>query len=268
VSLAAAASLASVSVAWINPGLLPRHAAGGVQREHVRRGAFPTGPAEGKMSLRYFDIRGVAETARVLLAVAGEEYEDKRYPLSFGTFGDFSTIKRPEFDADVAAGKLGVSLGKVPVLDVGPEFSLPQSKAMERYIAGRVGMMGATPEEAAWIDALAEHVRDVNDAYDKKGLLFMKDAEMKAELTKKWVEEELPVFLKKIETSVPGTAGFAVGSKTSYADVVIFKLLKDTYAVDVSTTYADCPKLSAIVAGLEKHEGLQKWLAERPVTML
>ena len=33
------------------------------------------------MKLVYFNVRGLAETSRILLALGGEEYEDFRYPL-------------------------------------------------------------------------------------------------------------------------------------------------------------------------------------------
>jgi len=204
----------------------------------------------------------------MILAVAGEEYEDFRYKFSFSTPGDFSTIKREEFDADQAAGKLDYAMGKVPLLQAGPDFQLPQSKAIERYLAGRFGLMGSTPEEAAWVDAVCEHVRDVNDAYRSKGLFGMKDEEKKAEITKKWFGEELPAFLKKLEAALPGPDGHAVGGKTSLADIVLFKLLKDTWSnQDVAATYADCPKLNAIVATMDAHADLKKWIEDRPKTM-
>ncbi|CAE7406537.1 unnamed protein product, partial [Symbiodinium sp. KB8] len=38
----------------------------------------------------------VSRTVRLLLAAAGQEYEDNRYPLSFGVPGDFSTIVRKD----------------------------------------------------------------------------------------------------------------------------------------------------------------------------
>jgi len=218
-------------------------------------------------SLRYFDVRGAAETVRLLLAAAGQEYEDNRYPLSFGVPGDFSTIVRKEFDDDKASGKLDIALGKVPILEVG-DFSLPQSKAIERYLARKLGMMGDSEEEEALVDAMAEHVRDINDAYQRKGVFFMKDEEQKAELQKKWYEEELPDWLSKLEKALPGSGGFAVGSKASLADVVIFKLLKDTYPDDVSAAYDACPKIKAIVEGIEKNEGIKKWLEERPKTFI
>jgi len=130
-------------------------------------------------TLRYFDGRGVAETARILFAVAGQPFEDRRYPISFGTPGDFSTLKREEFDADKAAGKMEVAMGKVPVLEVG-STSIPQSKAIERYLARQFGMMGSNPEEEAMVDAMSEHVRDINDAYNKKGLFFHEGSREKA----------------------------------------------------------------------------------------
>lgn len=240
--------------------------AGRPRTARTPRAAGPYSEASGAFKLRYFDGRGVAETARMLFAVAGEEFEDSRYSFTFGTPGDFSTIKREDFDADKAAGKMDIALGKVPVLEAG-DFQLPQSKAIERYLAAKFGLMGSTPEEAAWVDAVCEHVRDVNDAYRSKGLFGMKDAEKKAEIEKKWFGEELPAFLQKLEKALPSADGYAVGGKTSLADVVLFKLLKDTYADDISASYADCPKLSAIVATMDGHEGLKKWIAERPKTM-
>jgi len=234
----------------------------------VLRRAAPTGSATGKFTLRYFDGRGVAETARMLFILAGEDFEDKRYSITFGTPGDFSTIQRDEFDADKASGKMDVAMGKVPVLETG-NFALPQSKAIERYLASKFGMMGSTVEEAAWVDAVAEHLRDINTAYQQKGTFFMKDQEKKKEIESKWLNEELPVMLGKLDKLLPGANGFAVGSKLSYADVLIFRLLKDTYAgVNAATTFAaDCPKLQAIAATVEGNSALKQWVDNRPQTM-
>lgn len=193
------------------------------------------------------------------------DLQDARYPISFGTPGDFSTLKREEFNADKAAGKMEVSMGKVPILEVG-DLRLPQSKAIERYVAKKLKLMGSSLEEKAMIDAVTEHVRDINEAYNRKGLRFMKDEEKKAELEKKWFEEELPDFLSRLNAALPGQS-FAVGETVSLADVAIFKLLKDTYPNDISEIYAGLEKLKAILAEMEKNEGLQKWMAERPKTM-
>jgi len=257
--------MASLQAAFANGVPLPRSRT----RSVVLLRAAPTGTATGKYTLRYFDGRGVAETSRMLFVLAGEDFEDKRYTIAFGTPGDFSTIQRDEFDADKAAGKMDVAMGKVPVLEAGPDFALPQSKAIERYLASKFGMMGSTVEEAAWVDAVAEHVRDINTAYERKGTFFMKDQEKKDEIMSKWLGEELPAMLGKLEKALPGADGFAVGSKLSYADVLIFRLLKDTYSgVNAAETFAaDCPKLQAIAATVETNDGLKQWLETRPKTM-
>ena len=61
------------------------------------------------MKLVYFNGRGLAETSRILLAIAGAEYEDFRYPLEVRDWATHDFVKA-EFDAELAAagGKLVV----------------------------------------------------------------------------------------------------------------------------------------------------------------
>ena len=121
-----------------------------------------------RMKLSYFDARGVAETTRYMLAVTKTPYEDFRYGFTFGTPGDFSTVQRPEFDAAKAAGKLDANLGRLPLLEIdGQVFG--QSKTIERFVAKRVGMMGANAVEEAQIDCVCEHLRDCKDKYMRVG---------------------------------------------------------------------------------------------------
>merc|ERR1712194_470074 len=133
----------------------------GVSTMFSPRGQMPL-PA---YKLQYFDGRGVSEVIRFLFAVAKVPYEDARFPLNFGTPGDFSTMTRPEFDAAKAAGDLKVSAGKVPYLSV-DGVKIGQSKAIERYLANQFGLMGLTPIESFQIDALCEMVRDIKDDYN------------------------------------------------------------------------------------------------------
>jgi len=104
------------------------------------------------LKLNYFNGRGLGETARLILAVANETYEDFRYPLKIIDMTTYD-MERPEFDEAKASGKLWKSMGKVPFLNVGGDTVISQSKAIERYLAGRFNMMGSSPEEAALIDS-------------------------------------------------------------------------------------------------------------------
>ena len=113
------------------------------------------------LKLCYFNGRGLAETSRMILAVAGAEYEDFRYPLEVIDWATFNMV-REEFNKDKAEGKLEKSMGKVPFLVVndGVETTLSQSKSIERYLARRFGFMGGSDLEAAQIDSLCECIRD------------------------------------------------------------------------------------------------------------
>ena len=44
------------------------------------------------LQLRYFDARGAAEVARVILALSGKEYVDHRYAIERKEGGGFETI--------------------------------------------------------------------------------------------------------------------------------------------------------------------------------
>ena len=113
--------------------------------------------------MKYFDIRGAAETCRVILALGQEDYDDARYII------DPATFQSPEFVEAKENGDLKMNLNRAPVLLTPDGQTIGQSKAIERYLARRCGLMGRTPEDDAIIDCIAEHCRDVKDAARQKG---------------------------------------------------------------------------------------------------
>eukprot|EP00435_Cladocopium_sp_Y103_P074145 s58_g47.t1 len=184
--------------------------------------------------LTYFDIRGLAENARIIFAAAKQPYEDVRLTLAFGTPGDFSTIQRPEFDKMKAEGLLDVSMGKVSRMVRGTakllgsrleRLRIGQSKAIERFLASQLGMMGSSPAEAAQVDQLGETVRDIKDAYQKvRGI--KDEAEKKTAMEKWFAEDDLKNFVALAEKSLPAGPGpFLVGGKLSLADILFYTLL-------------------------------------------
>ena len=143
----------------------------------------------GSLTLKYFDARGAAETTRVLLAIGGLQYEDKRYKIGPG-------FDAPEFKAEKESGALLLNLNRAPIL-MTDEGSIGQSKSMERYVAREAGLMGRSSFEAATIDMVAEHVRDVRDAQQRKGFSKMargKTDEEKATLSAEWYGADLPAI--------------------------------------------------------------------------
>lgn len=65
------------------------------------------------------------------------------------------------FDTHLPCSSFQRPGGRVPALQiivVDGKHTISQSKTIERYLARRLGLLGATEEEAAAIDAITEHV--------------------------------------------------------------------------------------------------------------
>ena len=215
------------------------------------------------MKLTYFNVRGLAETSRILLALGGEEYEDFRYPLDVIDMSKHE-MKKDEFDKDKADGKLVTSLNKVPFLEV-DGVTIPQSKSMERFLARRFNMMGSNDVEAAQIDAICESVRDFKDMYQK--VRFLPEDEKEAGM-KEWFTSTLVERLTLLENQLVGESGFSVGNTMSLSDVVLFTFITeffDNKEASLNATLAS-PKIRAVVDRVSSDEKVVKWLTERPKT--
>ena len=215
------------------------------------------------MKLTYFNVRGLAETSRFLLALGGEEYEDFRYPLEVIDMSKHE-MKKDEFDKDKADGKLVTSLNKVPFLEV-DGVTIPQSKSVERFLARRFNMMGSSDLEAAQIDAICESVRDFKDMYQK--VRFLPEDEKESGM-KEWFTVTLVERLTLLENQLVGESGFSVGNTTTLSDVVLFTFVTeffDNKEAALNATLAS-PKVRAVVDRLSSDEKVLKWLSERPKT--
>jgi len=219
------------------------------------------------MKLVYFNGKGMAETTRILLAAAGAEYEDFRYPLKINDWSTYD-FTRDEFDKDKADGKLWQSMGKVPFLEIkNSRFvgRISQSKAIERYVANKFGFMGNGPEEAALIDSYCEFLRDFKFAYSDE-----KCKPNKKEAMDNWFNVLLVEKLKKFERIISHDGmfqdGFTVGDKLSLADVSIYSFLVEFFDNKEGATlaYKECPKLKAIVKNVTNNEKISHWLNNRP----
>uniref|UniRef100_A0A7S2JZ40 Glutathione transferase n=1 Tax=Leptocylindrus danicus TaxID=163516 RepID=A0A7S2JZ40_9STRA len=186
-------------------------------------------------------------------------------------------MSAPEFKAAKESGELDANLGRAPLLLIDGNRPIGQSKAIERYLAKKCGLMGDSDLDAAQIDCIAEHCRDVKDAQMRKGFsAFNRDKsdEEKTEARKEWFETDMPVMLEKVEKAVKltsGKDGYAFGEKNSYADVAIFSLLKDcTMDADKEDTLKaaeNCALLVSIAERISNEPNVSKWVESRPKSM-
>jgi len=119
------------------------------------------------------------------------------------------------------------------------------------------GQLGA---EAAYIDAITEHVRDIKDKYQKaKGV-----PEEKA----KFLDETMPEFMGKLEKAVAlnTTAGPSlVGKSLSLADATLYVFIVDFFddKAKAKASIEGCPHLKASVEAMGSHPAVLKYRAAR-----
>lgn len=265
--------------------------------------------------LTYFDGRGLAERSRFMFAIGKQKYTDER--LSFDNFRE----KKQNSDAfSVAMGRLPIltvtvnknsaglafknhesnikeiingnqnlnstdpnfnSTESVTQTDLGNEFQIPQSKSIERYLAKKFGLLGQTPIEEAQIDSVAEHQRDLRDAFGKVDGLEKgkeKDDKIKAFFEGKFVDE-----MKLIEKALPrvqvvesssnsnDTHTFLFGSKISYADIAWYQFFFEFFTseeekMNVKKVLEMCPRFKTAMTAVENHPEVRAWREKRPKT--
>jgi len=157
-----------------------------------------------------------------------------------------------------------------------------------RYLAGQFGLMGRSAAEAAQIDALCEHVFDVQAAFRKLVPYghSMSEAELAA-ATATWLstpaepklpgraERQLRWFLGQVEGQLPAGARFAVGDRPSLADAYLFNLLGEVAPelgtagepfgdlAGVGAALEHYPKIAGIVAQFKASPGMTAYLNSR-----
>ena len=102
---------------------------------------------------------GLAEVARTLFAVAG------RFP---GKGFEDVRLNGDQFAAKKKAGELAQNLNRMPILNHNGAV-IGQSSAINNHLAQQFGLLGTNSVEAAQIEAMVGHIKDVFGAYRKLG---------------------------------------------------------------------------------------------------
>ena len=219
------------------------------------------------LKLKYFDARGAAELSRVMLRYADVAFEDERWAIDFA-----AGMKTPGFEAAKSSGDLVANLNRAPVLEASGAV-IGQSKAIERFVARRCGLMGADDVAAARVDCVAEHVRDVQAAMRDKGFspFSAKSDEEKEAAKREWYETDLPGWLARLEAAVDAGGCAVKDAGRSYADFALWSLLRDSVrdgddAAAAAAALDAAPNVAAIVDAVEAEAAVQAWVEERPET--
>ncbi|KAK7102161.1 glutathione S-transferase-like [Littorina saxatilis] len=198
------------------------------------------------IKLVYFDIRGRGEPSRLVLAAAGQQWDDVRIP-------------RDQWSS--SSEKANSPYGQVPYL-VYKGKTYGQSNAIANFLAREFGLYGKSNLEALRIDEVEGLVGDLIQTMVKAR--FEQDEAKKAELEKKLATEDLPKFLGLFEKLLKdnGSKGFFVGNSVTLADLDVFNIT-DTLLKVNADILASCPELQKLRSKVADHPKVKTYLASR-----
>jgi len=213
------------------------------------------------MKLVYFNIKGLIEPARLILAAAGEKYEDFRYPVEIVNLTSYK-FAGEEFYIDKSSGKLKKSMGRVPFLEVDGQV-ICQSKAIERYLATKFGLMGYNVESRAIIDSYCECIRDIKTHY------FATKKRFSMEETKTWFDETLPQKLEELESLLNENSVVTTENSPDLFEIKLYHLLVEFFdnKEAVKKAQENCTLLQQIVHNIATNTRIAEWIEKRPNTI-
>lgn len=197
--------------------------------------------------MTYFNLKGRAELARLILAQADVVYEDCR-------------ISKEEWESV----KPTTPLGQLPLLEVEGE-SLAQSIAIARYLARQHGLAGKTEIAAAQADMVIDSLADLMGPV--AAMMREKDEQKKAEMKRSFSCETLPGWLTMLERLLTRRGGkFFSGGELTWADLAVFNVIDNMNGRVADFNIQDYPNLDSLTAMVRDLPNIKKWLYERPVT--
>uniref|UniRef100_A0A194APU9 Putative sigma class glutathione-s-transferase 2 n=1 Tax=Pinctada fucata TaxID=50426 RepID=A0A194APU9_PINFU len=200
-----------------------------------------------KYKLHYFGVRGRGEIIRLVLTVAGQDFEDRR----------ITQEEWPKVKSEIPSGQ-------VPLLEVDGKH-MNESLAIARYLAREYDLGGKTNHEQYLVDRV---VGAVDDYFTKAvQILFLeKDEKKKAELQKALDDEHTPRFLKlftKYLEESGGDGDFFVGNSGTLADLAVHDCFT-TFLKQNDKLLDKYPKLQANRKATEALPHMADYLAKRP----
>ncbi|KAG8223842.1 hypothetical protein J437_LFUL007863 [Ladona fulva] len=199
-----------------------------------------------KYKLTYFDLRGLAEPLRFLLAYGDIEYEDSRF-----TFEQWPEMKK------------SMPFGKVPVLEVDGQ-ALHQSMAMTRYFAKQLKLTGDDDWEAMLCDIMVDTMNDFR--MQVTGYYYEPNEETKEKKKEVLFNETMPFYLERLDEEVKKNDGHFVKGKLTWADLAIVAMIdfmEDQLQTKFTDNYSNLKAIKEKVLDLPQ---IKAWVERRPKT--
>ncbi|KAG0238151.1 hypothetical protein BGW42_007142 [Actinomortierella wolfii] len=171
--------------------------------------------------LYYFKLHGSAAAIRAMLCHANVVWKDK-----FTSFG-----------AEWEAEKPKTPFGALPILyetrPDGEERMLPETSAIERYLARKFGFMGSDDWEEAQINVFVSLIEEAAKTWFFR-IFEAEGDEARAKKTQEWIDKDFAKLIAHVEAQLDKNdlCGHIIGRKTTYADLLLDGWLDVWMAMD------------------------------------
>lgn len=192
----------------------------------------------------YFNFPALAEPIRFLLSYLKIDFEDVRFERE-----QWPSIKPT------------MPFGKVPVLEIDGK-TLNQTSAICRYLAKKAGLAGSDDWESLLIDITVDNVTDLRLAIASQA--FDSDEKSKAEKYVTLINETIPLYMNKFETTVGENGGYFVNGKLSWADIYVVSFIDFLGYLAKVDLLEGRPKLQAHKKKILEIPQIKSWVAKRP----
>ncbi|KAI9554252.1 prostaglandin D2 synthase-like protein [Daphnia sinensis] len=197
--------------------------------------------------LYYFNSKGRAELARLILAYAKVPYDDVRFE-----------------NAEWLQHKDRMPNGQLPVLEWKGQL-LPQSLAIARFLARRHNLAGSDEWQWAKIDAMTD---TINDTLGEAIPIYRagEDEEKKKEAIDNFLNKAIEPLFKRLEKMLDDSGSdYLIGNQCSMADLAFFSCYD--FAVGVfGDRLPQCQHVAALYARVGQIPAIKNWIEKRPVT--
>lgn len=203
-------------------------------------------PSNSTFKLRYFNIKGLAEPIRFVLAYAGQDYEDIRVSQE-----DWPAIKPT------------TPFGHMPILEVDGLVAC-QSIAILRYLGKRFGLTGSNDWEELLVDSVGDTFADFRQKLIAPWYETNEEAKAKKKATLE--SETIPFYLEKLENLAKENSGHLALSKFTWVDFYVASMVESLYVMIEPNFLEKYPNLKKVVDNVYALDSIKEWVAKRPVT--
>ena len=211
--------------------------------------------ATRRYKLTYFPVRARAEPIRIILTLAGADWEDHR--------------NMTDDDLDALNQKGICPYGQLPILEF-DGVVLAQSMAILRYLAREYGFLPETSLEIAVADGIVDQIQDC--VLKVIRMWFTKDQIEKKKIKQDFDGDLFPqnlTYFEKILSQHCKGKTFFFGDKITYADINFFCFVNGFILagqLEVPPILDNYPGLTQLYKAILNEPGLCAYLENRPPT--